>query len=119
MQSIIMTWLILKLVTCFFLVLQNSPRNWLLFTDVLRRLKVSARIFRTSFPHIENATISEVEFYRQASLSQVFTYPEDFETPDNDNKETLELVEFTSELQDLLGSSVTYLYADNEVETFN
>ncbi|XP_032888983.1 BCL-6 corepressor isoform X3 [Amblyraja radiata] len=99
--------------------LSQGPRNWLLFTDVLRRLKVSARIFRTSFPHIENATISEVEFYRQASLSQVFTYPEDFETPDNDNKETLELVEFTSELQDLLGSSVTYLYADNEVETFN
>ncbi|XP_069745455.1 BCL-6 corepressor isoform X3 [Narcine bancroftii] len=99
--------------------LSQGPRNWLLLTDVLRRLKVSARIFRSSFPHIENATISEVEFYRQASLSQVFTYPEDFEIPDTDNKETLELVEFTSELQDLLGSSVTYLYADNEVETYN
>ncbi|XP_051870771.1 BCL-6 corepressor isoform X8 [Pristis pectinata] len=99
--------------------LSQGPRNWLLLTDVLRRLKLSARTFRSSFPHIENATISEVEFYRQASLSQVFTYPEDFETPDTDNKETLELVEFTSELQDLLGSSVTYLYADNEVETCN
>ncbi|XP_067848975.1 BCL-6 corepressor isoform X1 [Heptranchias perlo] len=99
--------------------LSQGPRNWLLLTDVLRRLKVSARIFRSSFPHIENATISEAEFYRQASLSQLFTYPEDFETRDIDNKETLELVEFTGELQELLGSSVTYLYADNEVETYN
>ncbi|XP_062906878.1 BCL-6 corepressor isoform X2 [Mobula hypostoma] len=99
--------------------LSQGPRNWLLLTDVLRRLKLSARTFRSSFPHIENATISEVEFYRQASLSQVFTYPEQSEIPDTDNKETLELVEFTSELQDLLGSSVTYLYADNEVETCN
>ncbi|XP_059824236.1 BCL-6 corepressor isoform X6 [Hypanus sabinus] len=99
--------------------LSQGPRNWLLLTDVLRRLKLSARTFQSSFPHIENATISEVEFYRQASLSQVFTYPEQSEIPDTDNKETLELVEFTSELQDLLGSSVTYLYADNEVETCN
>ncbi|XP_041066938.1 BCL-6 corepressor isoform X7 [Carcharodon carcharias] len=99
--------------------LSQGPRNWLLLTDVLRRLKVSARIFRSSFSHIENATISEAEFYRQASLSQFFTYPENFETRDIDNKETLELVEFTSELQELLGSSVTYLYSDNEVETYN
>ncbi|XP_060689524.1 BCL-6 corepressor isoform X2 [Hemiscyllium ocellatum] len=99
--------------------LSQGPRNWLLLTDVIRRLKVSARIFRSSFPHIENATISEAEFYRQASLSQLFTYPENFETHDIDNKETLELVEFTSELQELLGSSVTYLYSDNEVETYN
>ncbi|XP_048459247.1 BCL-6 corepressor isoform X3 [Rhincodon typus] len=99
--------------------LSQGPRNWLLLTDVIRRLKVSTRVFRSSFPHIENATISEAEFYRQASLSQLFTYPENFETHDIDNKETLELVEFTSELQELLGSSITYLYSDNEVETYN
>ncbi|XP_048396177.1 BCL-6 corepressor isoform X9 [Stegostoma tigrinum] len=99
--------------------LSQGPRNWLLLTDVIRRLKVSARVFRSSFPHIENATISEAEFYRQASLSQLFTYPENFETHDIDNKETLELVEFTSELQELLGSSIMYLYSDDEVETYN
>eukprot|EP00062_Callorhinchus_milii_P001848 gi/632937438/ref/XP_007899661.1/ PREDICTED: BCL-6 corepressor isoform X3 [Callorhinchus milii] len=98
--------------------LSQGPRNWLLLTDVLRKLKVSARIFHSSFPHIENATISEIEFYRQASLSQLFTYPEDFETKDIDNRQTLELVEFTSELQELLGSSVTYLYTDGEAETY-
>ncbi|XP_038658057.1 BCL-6 corepressor isoform X6 [Scyliorhinus canicula] len=109
------------LLTCYNIQvsLSQGPRNWLLLTDVLRRLKVSARIFRSSFPHIENANISEAEFYRQASLSQLFTYPENFETRDIDNKETLELVEFTSKLQELLGSSVTYLYSDNEVETYN
>ncbi|XP_078088704.1 BCL-6 corepressor isoform X1 [Mustelus asterias] len=99
--------------------LSQGRRNWLLLNDVLRQLKVSARVFRSSFPHIENPTISEAEFYRQASVSQLFTYPENFKTHDIDNKGTLELVEFTSELQELLGSSVTYLYADNEIETYN
>uniref|UniRef100_A0A8C6S8L7 BCL6 corepressor n=1 Tax=Neogobius melanostomus TaxID=47308 RepID=A0A8C6S8L7_9GOBI len=53
--------------------LSQGPRNWLLLSDVLRRLRMSARGFRQTFPHMEVVTVAEAEFYRQASLSQLFS----------------------------------------------
>ncbi|KAG8000522.1 BCL-6 corepressor [Nibea albiflora] len=59
--------------------LSQGPRNWLLLSDVLRRLRMSARGFRQTFPHMEVVTVAEAEFYRQASLSQLFSCPEELE----------------------------------------
>ncbi|KAL4656909.1 BCL-6 corepressor [Arapaima gigas] len=91
--------------------LSQGPRNWLLLSDVLKRLKMSARAFRTAFAHIEVATIAEAEFYKQASLSQLFSCPDELEGFLPNSKEPLDLVEISSELATLLGSSVEYLDA--------
>ncbi|XP_015219729.2 BCL-6 corepressor isoform X2 [Lepisosteus oculatus] len=87
----------------------QGPRNWLLLSDVLKRLKMTARAFRAAFSHIEVATIAEAEFYKQASLSQLFSCPEELEGFVPDSKELLDLVEFTAELVALLGSSLECL----------
>ncbi|XP_028837212.1 BCL-6 corepressor isoform X2 [Denticeps clupeoides] len=89
--------------------LSQGPRNWLLLSDVLKRLKMSARAFRATFKHIEVATIAEAEFYKQASLSQLFSCPEELEGFMPDSKELLDLVEISSELVALLGSSLECL----------
>uniref|UniRef100_A0A8C4SIS0 BCL6 corepressor n=1 Tax=Erpetoichthys calabaricus TaxID=27687 RepID=A0A8C4SIS0_ERPCA len=94
--------------------LSQGPRNWLLLSDVLKRLKMTPRAFRSSFSHIEVATISEAEFYKQASLSQLFSCTEDLEPFVPDSKELLDLVEFSSELSGLLGSTLECL--DNKWE---
>ncbi|KAL2087781.1 hypothetical protein ACEWY4_016609 [Coilia grayii] len=86
--------------------LSQGPRNWLLLSDVLKRIKMSARAFRATFTHIEVATIAEAEFYKQASLSQLFSCPEELEGFMPDSKELLDLVEISSELVALLGSSL-------------
>ena len=75
-------------------------------SDVLKRLKMSARAFRATFTHIEVATIAEAEFYKQASLSQLFSCPEELEGFMPDSKELLDLVEISSSLVALLGSSL-------------
>uniref|UniRef100_A0AAZ3PDK0 BCL-6 corepressor PCGF1 binding domain-containing protein n=1 Tax=Oncorhynchus tshawytscha TaxID=74940 RepID=A0AAZ3PDK0_ONCTS len=67
--------------------LSQGPRNWLLLSDVLRRLRMSARSFRSSFPHMEVVTMAEAEFYRQASLSQLFSCPDELEGFQPDSKE--------------------------------
>ncbi|MFT7799409.1 BCL-6 corepressor-like isoform X3 [Arapaima gigas] len=85
--------------------LSQGPRNWLLLSEVLKRLKMSAQDFRTNFAHIEVVTISETEFYKQASLSQLFC-PEELEGFLPDSKEPLDLVEISGELAALLGSSL-------------
>ncbi|MGH0155779.1 UNVERIFIED_CONTAM: hypothetical protein FKN15_030137 [Acipenser sinensis] len=85
------------------------PRNWLLLSDVLKRLKMTSRGFRCSFSHIDVVTIAEAEFYKQASLSQLLTCPEDLEAFVSDSKELLDLVEFTDELVRLLGSTLECL----------
>lgn len=85
------------------------PRNWLLLSDVLKRLKMSARTFRATFTHIEVVTIAEAEFYKQASLSQLFSCPEELEGFMPDSKELLDLVEISAELVALLGSSLECL----------
>ncbi|XP_035376730.1 BCL-6 corepressor isoform X1 [Electrophorus electricus] len=89
--------------------LSQGPRNWLLLSDVLKRLKMSARAFRSAFSHIEVVTIAEAEFYKQASLSQLFSCPEELEAFLPDSKELLDLVEISAELVALLGSSLEYL----------
>ncbi|KAM9851218.1 BCL-6 corepressor [Aulostomus maculatus] len=89
--------------------LSQGPRNWLLLSDVLRRLRMSARGFRQAFPHMEVVTVAEAEFYRQASLSQLFSCPEELEGFHPDSKELLDLVEDSAELAALLGSSLECL----------
>uniref|UniRef100_A0A672Q6T0 BCL-6 corepressor-like n=1 Tax=Sinocyclocheilus grahami TaxID=75366 RepID=A0A672Q6T0_SINGR len=89
--------------------LSQGPRNWLLLSDVLKRLKMSARSFRATFMHIEVVTIAEAEFYKQASLSQLFSCPEELEGFMPDSKELLDLVEISAELVALLGSSLECL----------
>ncbi|XP_077583746.1 BCL-6 corepressor isoform X2 [Stigmatopora nigra] len=87
----------------------HGPRNWLLLSDVLRRLRMSARGFRQAFPHMAVVTVSEAEFYRQASLSQLFSCPEELEGFQPDSKELLDLVEDSGELAALLGSTLECL----------
>ncbi|KAG9334420.1 hypothetical protein JZ751_007676, partial [Albula glossodonta] len=89
--------------------LSQGPRNWLLLSDVLKRLKMSARAFRAAFTHIEVATIAEAEFYKQASLSQLFSCPDELEGFVPDSKELLDLVEISGDLVALLGSSLECL----------
>ncbi|XP_050016815.1 BCL-6 corepressor isoform X2 [Alexandromys fortis] len=88
----------------------QGPRNWLLLSDVLKRLKMSSRIFRCNFPNMEIVTIAEAEFYRQVSASLLFSCPKDLEAFNSESKELLDLVEFTNELQTLLGSTVEWLH---------
>ncbi|MCI4393387.1 hypothetical protein PGIGA_G00156910 [Pangasianodon gigas] len=94
--------------------LSQGPRNWLLLSDVLKRLKMSARTFRSTFSHIEVVTIAEAEFYKQVSLSPLFSCPEELDGFLPDSKELLDLVEISAELAALLGSSLEYL--DNRWE---
>lgn len=87
-----------------FYIFSSRPRNWLLLSDVAKRLKTSSESFRSEYPHLEVVSITEAEFYKQVSLSQLFSSPDDLEGFSPDSKELLELVEFMSELQTLLGS---------------
>ncbi|XP_059535587.1 BCL-6 corepressor isoform X7 [Myotis daubentonii] len=88
----------------------QGPRNWLLLSDVLKKLKMSSRIFRCNFPNVEIVTIAEAEFYRQVSASLLFSCSKDLEAFNPESKELLDLVEFTGELQSLLGSTVEWLH---------
>lgn len=81
----------------------------MLLSDVLRRLRMSARSFRQAFPHMEVVTVAEAEFYRQASLSQLFSCPEELEGFHPDSKDLLDLVEDSTELATLLGSTLECL----------
>ncbi|XP_062939465.1 BCL-6 corepressor isoform X8 [Cynocephalus volans] len=93
----------------------QGPRNWLLLSDVLKKLKMSSRIFRCNFPNVEIVTIAEAEFYRQVSASLLFSCSKDLEAFNPESKELLDLVEFTSELQTLLGSSMEWLHPSDIV----
>ncbi|XP_066477043.1 BCL-6 corepressor isoform X2 [Tiliqua scincoides] len=94
--------------------LSQGPRNWLLLSDVAKRLKMSPRIFRCNFPSVEVVNIMEAEFFKQVSLSQLFACQKDLEAFNPESKELVELVEFTSELQTLLGSSLEWLHPDED-----
>nr|XP_060626166.1 BCL-6 corepressor isoform X2 [Anolis sagrei ordinatus] len=96
--------------------LSQGPRNWLLLSDVAKRLKMSPRIFHCNFPSVEVVRITEAEFFKQVSLSQLFSCEKDLEAFNPDSKELLDLVEFTSEMQSLLGSSLEVLHPDDEEE---
>ncbi|KAM4796560.1 BCL-6 corepressor isoform 2-T2 [Rhinophrynus dorsalis] len=89
--------------------LSQGPRNWLLLSDVTKRLNMPLEVFTSEHPHLEIVSITEAEFYKQVSLSQLFSSQEDLECFSADSKEKLELVEFTNELQTLLGSSIEWL----------
>ncbi|KAM6323286.1 BCL-6 corepressor-like protein 1 [Podargus strigoides] len=87
----------------------RGPCNWFLFSDVLKRLKLSSRIFQARFPHLEIATLPRAEFQRQVSLSQVLAQEEVQESPEaapQGAAETVELVHYEPELLQLLGSAV-------------
>ncbi|XP_015715660.1 BCL-6 corepressor-like protein 1 isoform X2 [Coturnix japonica] len=88
----------------------RGPCNWFLFSDVLKRLKLSSRIFQARFPHFEIATLPRAEFQRQVALSQVLAQDEAQESPEpaQGAAETVELVHYEPELLQLLGSAVEY-----------
>ncbi|XP_048192799.1 BCL-6 corepressor-like protein 1 [Perognathus longimembris pacificus] len=90
----------------------RGPCNWFLFTDVLKRLKLSSRIFQARFPHLEITTLPKAEFHRQVASSQLLTPAErpggleDRSPPGS--SETVELVRYEPELLRLLGSEVEF-----------
>ncbi|MGH0186413.1 UNVERIFIED_CONTAM: hypothetical protein FKN15_021397 [Acipenser sinensis] len=92
--------------------ISQSSCNWLLLSDVLKRLKVSARIFRARYPHFEITSITEAEFYKQASASQLTQPPKDLQDP-------VELLRCVPDLLGLLGSSIQILRgeADTAINT--
>ncbi|KAF7650734.1 hypothetical protein LDENG_00121100 [Lucifuga dentata] len=89
----------------------QGPRNWLLLSDVLGRLRMTSRSFRRLFPQLNVQNVPENEFYRQASLSQLLTAPDEQELASfrPDAKDPLELVEATPELAGMLGSSLEFV----------
>ncbi|XP_034035999.1 BCL-6 corepressor-like [Thalassophryne amazonica] len=91
--------------------LTQGPRNWLLLSDVLGRLRMTSRSFRRLFPQLNVQSIAEDEFYRQASLSQLLTGPDEQELASfrPNAKDHLELVEASPELAGMLGSSLEFV----------
>ncbi|XP_055015421.1 BCL-6 corepressor-like protein 1 isoform X2 [Boleophthalmus pectinirostris] len=98
--------------------------NWFLLTDVLKRVKMSARIFRARFPHLEVVSLPHAELMKQVSVSQVspaLASSHKGQNKDTDEEEEeeeeghVDLVRCVPELQKLLGSSI-YILQDNEEE---
>ncbi|KAJ8276453.1 hypothetical protein COCON_G00082050 [Conger conger] len=83
--------------------------NWFLLSDVLRRLKMSARIFRARYPHFEVVGISQTELCQQVSVSQVTPVPRELWLADGEGEGPVELVRCVPDLQGLLGSTVHIL----------
>lgn len=106
--------------------------NWFLLADILKRLKISARIFKARYPHLEVVSLPYAELVKQVSMSQVSsglesvqkgknkdTEEEEDEEEDNDNESEegrVELVRCVPELQRLLGSSIHILQDNPEEE---
>ncbi|XP_029021190.1 BCL-6 corepressor-like protein 1 [Betta splendens] len=107
--------------------------NWFLLTDVLKRLKMSARIFRARYPHMEVVSLPRAELWRQVSVSQVSSAlaspyknkkeereeeeeQEEEEEEDEDKEGLVDLVRTVPELQRLLGSSIHILHEVDEEE---
>ncbi|XP_060783518.1 BCL-6 corepressor-like protein 1 isoform X2 [Neoarius graeffei] len=89
--------------------------NWFLLMDVLKRLKVSARIFRARYPQFEVVSLTRAELWRQVSISQTCIAPDEFRPiDDEEDEETVELVRCIPELQGLLGSSIQLLQDDDD-----
>ncbi|XP_027692101.1 BCL-6 corepressor-like protein 1 [Vombatus ursinus] len=91
--------------------LSRGPCNWFLFSDVLKRLKLSSRIFQARFPHFEVITLPKVEFYRQVVSSQLLTpaeRPGGLDSSPLASTETVELIRYEPELLQLLGSEVEF-----------
>ncbi|KAM8848703.1 uncharacterized protein bcorl1 isoform 1-T4 [Synchiropus picturatus] len=99
--------------------------NWFLLADVVKRLKVSERIFQAQYPHLEVVSISRDEFCSQVLVSQVSSglasprkgKSKDEEEDGSDEDEGLvNLVKCVPELQRLLGSSIHFLDEEDEEE---
>ncbi|CAH2314872.1 BCL-6 corepressor 1 isoform X1 [Pelobates cultripes] len=88
--------------------LTSGPRNWFIFSEVLKRLKLSSRIFQARYPHFEIASIHKNEFTRQVFTSQLLTPSEGTDLWPQDIGEVIELVQYDPELLRLLGSSVEF-----------
>ncbi|XP_069749338.1 BCL-6 corepressor-like protein 1 isoform X2 [Narcine bancroftii] len=94
--------------------LSHGPCNWLVLYEVLRRLKMSVRIFQSRYPHFEIVTMTEVEFYKQVSTSQVHFQLGNLQFCSVDGRMSLELVRCVPELLNLIGSTVELLTEDCE-----
>lgn len=99
--------------------------NWFLLADVLKRLKMSARIFRARYPHLEVVSLSQAELCRQVSISQVNSTlasprrsnnKEEEDDEEEGEEGLVELVCCVPELQRLLGSSIHILHEDEDEE---
>ncbi|KAL4648317.1 hypothetical protein GN956_G6623 [Arapaima gigas] len=87
--------------------------NWFLLSDVLRRLKTSARIFQARYPHFEVVGVARSELRQQVSLSQMAAPPEELLWEGDGNGDSpVQLVRCIPALQRLLGSSVHRLAWD-------
>ncbi|TSQ81065.1 BCL-6 corepressor-like protein 1 [Bagarius yarrelli] len=88
--------------------------NWFLLMDVLKRLKVSARIFRARYPQFEIVNVTRGELWRQVSVSQTCVAPDELRpVVEEEEEEIVELVRCIPELQGLLGSSIHLLQEDD------
>ncbi|XP_075042451.1 BCL-6 corepressor-like protein 1 isoform X2 [Mixophyes fleayi] len=96
------------LISCYNLhvSLTSGPSNWFLISDVLKKLKLSSRIFQARFPNFEIASVQKKEFTRQVFTSQILTPAEGTDLWPQDSGETVELIKYEPELLRLLGSSV-------------
>ncbi|XP_056407591.1 BCL-6 corepressor-like protein 1 isoform X2 [Hyla sarda] len=98
------------LISCYNLhvSLTSGPNNWFLVSDVLKRLKLSSRIFQARYPNFEIASMQKKEFTRQVFSSQILTPAEGMDLWPQDCGEMVELVKYEPELVRLLGSSVEF-----------
>lgn len=101
--------------------------NWFLLADVLKRVKMSTRIFKARYPHLEVVSLPYAELVKQVSVSQVSPVLDSVqkcknkEAEDDDEEEEneeghVELVRCVPEVQRLLGSSIHILQDDQEEE---
>ncbi|XP_018085379.1 BCL-6 corepressor-like protein 1 isoform X2 [Xenopus laevis] len=88
--------------------LTSGPSNWFLFSDVLKHLKLSSRIFQARHPHFEVASMQKKEFTKQVLTSQLLTPTEGLDLWPQDMGDIVELVKYEPELLRLLGSAVEF-----------
>ncbi|XP_068106078.1 BCL-6 corepressor-like protein 1 isoform X2 [Hyperolius riggenbachi] len=93
--------------------LSTGPGNWFLISDVLKRLKLSSRIFQARYPHFEIASMQKKAFTHQVFSSQILTPSEGADLWPQDSGETVELIRYDPELMRLLGSSVEFQSASS------
>ncbi|XP_072287555.1 BCL-6 corepressor-like protein 1 isoform X2 [Pyxicephalus adspersus] len=93
--------------------LTSGPGNWFLISDVLKKLKLSSRIFQARYPNFEIASMQKKEFSRQAFTSQILVPSEGVDLWPQDSGETVELIRYEAELIRLLGSSVEFQCASS------
>ncbi|XP_040180958.1 BCL-6 corepressor-like protein 1 isoform X3 [Rana temporaria] len=93
--------------------LSSGPGNWFLISDVLKKMKLSSRIFQARYPHFEIASMQKKEFTNQAFTSQILTPSEGVDLWPQDSGETVELIRYEAELIRLLGSAVEFQSASS------